>query len=80
MSSLEVVPQHSSDKDDGSGKNGASHSPKQIHVTNDNSQNHVRFSLRLKFTFMSMFKQTISFVYKHSDNTIVGFCFALIYI
>lgn len=46
MSSLEVVPQFSSDipgdKDDGNGTNGASASPKQMHVTNDSGQNYVR--------------------------------------
>lgn len=43
--SLEVMPQHSndkrSDKDDSNGKNGASHSPKQIHVINDSTPEHV---------------------------------------
>lgn len=47
MSSLEVVPQYTSDirsdKDDGNGTNGVSLSPQQFHVTNDNSQSHVRF-------------------------------------
>lgn len=45
------MPLHSSDirsdKDDGNGKNGASHSPKQIHDTNDSGQNHVRCELLL---------------------------------
>lgn len=48
MSSLEVVPQFSSDipgdKDDGNGKNGSA-SPKQMHqtkFTNDSGQNYVR--------------------------------------
>lgn len=42
--SLEIMPQQSNDircdKDDSNGKNGASYSPKQIHVTNDSTQSH----------------------------------------
>lgn len=56
--SLEVVPPYSddirSDKDDSNGKNGASHSPKQICVINDSTQNHVRFSYFCLQTFVIM--------------------------
>lgn len=63
MSSFEVIPavipQYSSDKDDGNGKNGASLSPNQLHVTNDSAQNYVRllFALFMHSKFMSMLRE-----------------------